>query len=197
MAGTLAEDKVCHTSPIRLHPSLIRRSITQSQSLFLSFLLPHPAPKKHLKIAKPAPKVSPPPPPPQALAIPELGVPVLQLREQVAPCPKGPLTQPLPRAQLLIHQLCLPCHCPSRGMPPPHSPLSSLPWRVAACTPGTTITTNQHTCLLCNCDHTGSAGSPTLSYRGSSTTLGNRCLVIPIVEMRTLRLREVRNLLLT
>lgn len=48
---------------------------------------PHP-----LKIAKPAPKISPPPPSPLPLTVPELRVPLLKLRQQVTPAPRHLLT---------------------------------------------------------------------------------------------------------
>lgn len=63
-------------------------------------------------IAKPAPKVSPPSPPPQAIAISELGVPVLQLREQ-AP-------RPVSRGRAEVSPQALPplLQDPRQGQPP-------------------------------------------------------------------------------
>ena len=64
---------------------------TRSKPLSLSSdsLLPPPHP---LKIAKPAPKISPPPPSPLPLTVPELRVPLLKLRQQVTPAPRHLLT---------------------------------------------------------------------------------------------------------
>lgn len=98
--------------------------VTRSKPLSLSsdslLLIPHP-----LKIAKPAPKISPPPPSPLPLTVPELRVPLLKLRQQVTPAPRrlltlttaqGPAKTPSPSA--LPPQSLLRKPLPSRGAAP-------------------------------------------------------------------------------
>lgn len=157
LAGTLAEDKVCHTGPIRLHPSPIRRSITQPLSLSDSFL-PPPLPARRPQDREAGPESLTASATTTGPRGPRARSPGPPAARAGTPHPKGPLTRPLPRAQFLLHQLRLPCRCPSRGVPTP---------------PLTVITTNQHTCLLGACGCTGVRRLP-LSAAGAPTTLGNR-----------------------
>lgn len=97
---------------------------SQDQNLSLSPLTPSFSPPP-LKIAKPAPKISPPPPSPLPLTVPELRVPLLKLQQQVTPAPRHLLTLTTARTRLRHrhHQLFLHRHCwgsrfPRRGAAP-------------------------------------------------------------------------------